>query len=118
MKSPSPAEVVILSATRTPFGAFGGALKDLSATDLGAEAAKAALSASGVPPESVGHAVIGNVTQTSPDAIYLARHVALRAGLPVASPATTRPAPRPASSSRGCGPGRCRPRRRGTWAPP
>src|SRR5512143_913553 len=89
MRSAIPTDVVVLSARRTAFGAFGGALKALSATDLGVEAAKAALSASGVPPESIGHAVIGNVTQTSPDAIYLARHVALRAGLPVASPALT-----------------------------
>jgi acetyl-CoA C-acetyltransferase/acetyl-CoA acyltransferase 2 len=89
MRSALPADVVFLSARRTAFGTFGGKLKDLTATDLGAEAAKAALAASGVPAGSIGHAVIGNVTQTSPDAIYLARHVALRAGLPVEVPALT-----------------------------
>ena len=89
MKNAGPIELVILSAVRTPFGAFGGALKALSATDLGAHAAKAALAAAGVAPADVGHVIFGNVLQTSPDAIYLARHVGLRAGLPEAVPALT-----------------------------
>ncbi len=89
MKSAGPVEVVILSATRTPFGAFGGALKALSATDLGVLASTAALSAAGVAPGDVGHVVFGNVLQTSADAIYLARHVGLRAGLPEEVPALT-----------------------------
>ena len=89
MKSAGPFEVVILAATRTPFGAFGGALKGLSATDLGVHAGKAALAAAGVAPADVGHVIFGNVLQTSPDAIYLARHVGLRAGLPEAVPALT-----------------------------
>jgi len=89
MRNALPVDVVVLSARRTAFGTFGGALKDLTATDLGVEAARAALASSGVQPESIGQVVIGNVTQTSPDAIYLARHVALRAGLPVAAPALT-----------------------------
>ncbi len=84
-----PVEIVFLSAKRTAFGTFGGSLKDLSATDLGVAAARAALAASGVAPEEVGHVVFGNVMQTSPDAIYLARHVGLRAGLPIATPALT-----------------------------
>ena len=54
-------DVVILAAKRTPFGTFGGALKDLSATDLGVHAAKAAVAQAGVPPEDFGHVVIGNV---------------------------------------------------------
>ena len=54
-------DVVILAAKRTPFGTFGGALKDLSATDLGVHAAKAAIAQAGVPPEDFGHVVIGNV---------------------------------------------------------
>jgi len=80
-------DVVILAAKRTPFGTFGGSLKDLSATDLGVHAAKAAIAQAGVPPEDFGHVVIGNVAQTSSDAIYLARHVGLRAGLPDRIPA-------------------------------
>ncbi len=80
-------DVVILAAKRTPFGTFGGALKDWSATDLGVHAAKAALAQAGVPAEDFGHVVIGNVAQTSGDAIYLARHVGLRAGLPERVPA-------------------------------
>jgi acetyl-CoA acetyltransferase family protein len=81
--------VVFLSGARTGFGAFGGALKDFSATDLGATAAQGALARSGVKPSQVDHVVFGNVLQTSADAIYLARHVGLRAGLPVETPAVT-----------------------------
>jgi acetyl-CoA acetyltransferase family protein len=82
-------DVVFLAAKRTPFGTFGGTLKDLTATELGAVAAKAALDESGVTPAAVGHVVFGNALQTSADAIYLARHVGLRAGLPVEVPALT-----------------------------
>jgi acetyl-CoA C-acetyltransferase/acetyl-CoA acyltransferase 2 len=82
-------DVLILSARRTAFGTFGGSLKDQTGNDLGVHAAKAALAASGVAAEDVGHVVFGNVAQTSTDAIYLARHVALRAGLPQAVPAVT-----------------------------
>ncbi len=87
MKAASPQDIVFLAAKRTPFGTYGGSLKDLSATDLGVHAAKAALAQSGVPAEDVGHVVFGNVAQTSPDAIYLARHVGLRAGVPQSVPA-------------------------------
>jgi acetyl-CoA C-acetyltransferase/acetyl-CoA acyltransferase 2 len=80
-------DVVILAAKRTPFGTFGGALKDLSATELGVHAAKAAIAQAGVPVEDFGHVIVGNVAQTSADAIYLARHVGLRAGLPDRVPA-------------------------------
>ena len=87
MKSASMREVVILAAKRTPFGTFGGALKDLSATDLAVHAAGAALAAAGVAPADVGHVIVGNVVQTAADAIYLARHVGLRSGVPVEVPA-------------------------------
>jgi acetyl-CoA C-acetyltransferase/acetyl-CoA acyltransferase 2 len=80
-------DVVIVAAKRTPFGTFGGTLKDLSATDLAVHAARAAIAQAGAPAEDFGHVVIGNVAQTSPDAIYLARHVGLRAGLPERVPA-------------------------------
>jgi acetyl-CoA C-acetyltransferase/acetyl-CoA acyltransferase 2 len=89
VRSAGPVELVILSAKRTPFGAFGGALKALSATDLGVHAARAALDAAGVPATDVGHVVFGNVVQTSADAIFLARHVGLKAGVPVEVPALT-----------------------------
>ena len=82
-------EIVIVGAKRTPFGAFNGALKSLSATDLAVVASQAALEQSGVSPEAVGHVIFGNVLQTSADAIYLARHVGLRSGAPQATPAVT-----------------------------
>jgi acetyl-CoA C-acetyltransferase/acetyl-CoA acyltransferase 2 len=87
MRSATSQDIVFLAAKRTAFGTYGGTLKDLSATDLGVHAAKAALAQAGVAPESVGHVVFGNVVQTSSDAIYLARHVGLRAGVPVGVPA-------------------------------
>src|SRR5215207_10301008 len=87
--SSAPAGVVFLSGVRTGFGTFGGTLKDLSATELGTTAAQTALERSGVEPAEVGHVVFGNVLQTSADAIYLARHVGLRSGLPIETPAVT-----------------------------
>src|SRR5213082_3856310 len=86
---PIPIELVFLSARRTPFGTYGGSLKDQSATDLGVHAAKAAIAQAGVKPEDIDNVVFGNVLQTSADAIYLARHVGLRAGLPQHVPALT-----------------------------
>src|SRR5437763_9161117 len=85
----SNTDVVFLSGVRTGFGGFGGTLKDLSATDLGAVAAKHALDRSGVPAGDIGHTVFGNALQTSADAIYMARHVGLKAGLPIETPAVT-----------------------------
>lgn len=82
-------DVLFLSGVRTGFGAFGGALKDHSATDLGVIAARGALERSGVAAAQVDHVVMGNTLQTSADAIYLARHVGLKAGLPVETPAVT-----------------------------
>jgi acetyl-CoA C-acetyltransferase/acetyl-CoA acyltransferase 2 len=89
MRSATTADVVILGAKRTPFGTYGGALRDLTATDLAVHAAKAALQQAGVGAEQVGHVVFGHVAQTSSDAIYLSRHVGLRAGAPVSTPALT-----------------------------
>ena len=82
-------DVVFLSGARTGFGAFGGALKDRSATDLGVAASRAALDRAGLEPAAIGHVVFGNVLQTSADAPYLARHIGLRAGLPIETPAVT-----------------------------
>jgi acetyl-CoA acyltransferase 2 len=82
-------DIVLVAGVRTPFGAFGGSLKDLSANDLGVVVAKAALERSRFAPEDVDHVIFGNALQTSGDAIYCARHVGLKAGLPVETPAVT-----------------------------
>jgi acetyl-CoA acetyltransferase family protein len=82
-------EVFILGGARTPMTDYVGALKDVSALELGAIAARGAFQKTGVRPEWVDHAVVGNVLQTSADAIYGARHVALKAGVPVDVPALT-----------------------------
>ena len=82
-------EVVFLSGKRTPFGTFGGSLKDFTATDLGTFSATAALDGAGIDPAQVGHVFYGNALQTAADAIYLARHIGLRAGVPVESGALT-----------------------------
>jgi len=88
MKSISRTEEIwFLSGKRTAFGTFGGTVKDLSATDLAVESAKAAIAQAKVSPEDIQHVVYGNVVQTSPDAIYLPRHIGLRAGVPVPVPA-------------------------------
>lgn len=73
--------LVIVNGARTAFGSFGGGLSSLSATDLAVEASRSAISRSGVEPDLIDYVVMGNVLQTSKDAIYLARHVALRSGL-------------------------------------
>jgi len=82
-------EIWIVAAKRTPFGTLSGALKGVSALDLAAHASRAALAQSGVDPKDVDHTILGNVQQTSPDAIYGARHVGLKAGLPIETPALT-----------------------------
>ena len=82
-------DVWIVSAKRTPFGAFGGGLKQFSANDLGVKAAAAALKQSRLSPELIDHVVFGNVIQTSADAIYCSRHVGLKNGIPESVPALT-----------------------------
>ncbi len=82
-------DVVFLSAARTPFGAFGGTLKDQTATDLSVLASRAAVERSGVDEAEFGQVYIGNVIQTSRDAIYVSRHVGLKVGLPIEVPACT-----------------------------
>ncbi len=81
--------LVIVGAKRTAFGTLSGALKGVSATDLAVHASKAAIAQAGVTPESIGHVIMGNVMQTSVDAIYCARHVGLKSGLPITTPALT-----------------------------
>ncbi|HZN05184.1 MAG TPA: acetyl-CoA C-acetyltransferase [Pyrinomonadaceae bacterium] len=82
-------EVFILGGKRTPMGEYVGVLKDISAIDLGAVAARGALEATRISPEEIDHTVMGNALQTSGDAIYGARHVALKAGVPFDRPALT-----------------------------
>lgn len=82
-------DIYVLDGARTPFGAFGGSLKDVSAIDLGAAAAREALTRADVEPEQVDQVMFGNALQTSSDAIYMARHVGLKAGLPERAPALT-----------------------------
>ena len=80
-------KIVFISGQRTAFGAFGGSLKDISATDLAVISAKATLQQAGLSPEKIEHVVIGNVVQSGNDAAYLARHVGLKSGVPVGVPA-------------------------------
>lgn len=85
----SKKEIVILSGVRTAFGTLSGALKGMTATDLAVPTAVSAMDKAGVSPEDIDHVIYGNVLQTAVDAIYLARHVGLRAGVPVPVPAIT-----------------------------
>lgn len=80
-------DIVIVAGARTPFGKFGGSFKDLTATDLATLASKAALERAEVKPEEIDHVIFGNVMQTSSDAAYLSRHVALRCEVPIPVPA-------------------------------
>ncbi|HEX8072988.1 MAG TPA: acetyl-CoA C-acetyltransferase [Pyrinomonadaceae bacterium] len=82
-------EVFILGGKRTPMTEYVGALKDVKAIDLAAAAARGALAATGVGADEIDHTIIGNALQTSGDAIYGARHVALKAGVPADRPALT-----------------------------
>ena len=84
-----PGDIAIVSGARTPFGRYCGKIKDYTAQELGAVAAKAAIERSGVNPNDFDHVVFGNAQQTSGDAIYGARHVGLRAGIPIETPALT-----------------------------
>jgi acetyl-CoA acyltransferase 2 len=82
-------DAVILHGARTPMTRYTGAFDQTSAIDLGAAASRAAIERSGVDAAEFDHVVFGNVMQTSADALYGARHVGLKAGLPVETPAVT-----------------------------
>ena len=84
-----PGDIAIVSGARTPFGRYCGKLKDFTAQELGAVAGKGAIERAGIDPKEFDHAVFGNAQQTSGDALYGARHVGLRAGLPIETPALT-----------------------------
>src|SRR3989442_8034995 len=87
--SPMAHDVVSGGGARTPMGEYVGAFKDVSPLELGAGASRAALERPAVAPAWIDHVVMGNVLQTSGDAIYGARHVGLKAGVPVEVPALT-----------------------------
>jgi acetyl-CoA acetyltransferase family protein len=82
-------DLVLVDGVRTPMAEYNGSLAELSAIDLAAHAAKALFAKTGVEPSEVEHTVVGNALQTSPDAIYGARHVALKAGVPKEVPSLT-----------------------------
>src|SRR6202451_3365581 len=84
-----PGDIAIVSGARTPFGRYCGKLKDFTAQELAAVAAKGAIERAGVDAKEFDHAVFGNAQQTSGDALYGSRHAALRAGLPIETPALT-----------------------------
>lgn len=84
-----PTDIVILAGARTPMARYTGAFKDISAIELGAVASREAIRRAGTDPAEFDHAIFGNVMQTSSDALYGARHVALKAGLKVETPAVT-----------------------------
>lgn len=84
-----PTDVVIVAGARTPMARYTGAFSNISANDLGAAAAREAIKRSGADPADFDHAIFGNVMQTSADALYGARHVALKAGLKIETPAVT-----------------------------
>jgi acetyl-CoA acetyltransferase family protein len=86
---PNTTDIAIVNGARTPMGRYCGKLRDFTGQELGAVAAVEAMKRSGVEPGEIDHAVFGNAQQTSGDAIYGARHVALKAGVPIEVPALT-----------------------------
>src|SRR2546427_11306724 len=84
-----PTDVVIVAGARTPMARYTGAFSEVSAIELAAHASKEAILRSGVDPGEFDHAIFGNVMQTSADALYGARHVGLKAGLKIETPAVT-----------------------------
>ncbi|MFG1431101.1 acetyl-CoA C-acyltransferase family protein [Xanthobacter sp. V2C-8] len=85
----SNTEVFIVSGARTPIGDFGGALKDIPPTALGAHAAKAAIARAGIAGADIGHTVVGNVIHTEARDMYISRVAAMEAGVPKETPALT-----------------------------
>jgi acetyl-CoA acyltransferase 2 len=82
-------DVVFLSAVRTPFGTYGGTLRDMPVTELTTFATKAAIERSGVAASDIDSTILGNVLYTTSDSAYFSRHVALRTGCRIESSALT-----------------------------
>src|SRR5713226_9279944 len=85
----SASDIAIVSGARTPMGRYCGKLRDFTAMELGAIAGKCAMQRAGLDAKEFDHCVFGNAQQTSGDSLYGARHVALKAGLPIETPALT-----------------------------
>ncbi|MFJ8415628.1 acetyl-CoA C-acetyltransferase [Bacillus paramycoides] len=81
--------IVLVEGARTPFTEISGSFREISATDLGVEAARGAIRKAKIAPEEIDQVIFGNVQQSSKDAHYLARHVGLKSGVPVHVPALT-----------------------------
>lgn len=79
--------LVFLSGKRTPFGANGGTLRDVPTTDLAVAASVAAIEQSGVRPDQIDHTIFGSLLLTTPETIYIPRHVGLKSGIPIEKPA-------------------------------
>ena len=84
-----PREVVILSGVRTAIGDYGGSLKDISPTELGARVIREAVARSKLPPDAIGHVVVGNVIHTEPKDMYVSRVAAVNGGIPKETPCLT-----------------------------
>jgi len=82
-------EVVVLSAVRAPIGRYGGSLKDMPMSELGGIVTRESITRAGIAPADVEHVVFGNVIHTEPKDMYLSRVAAIRAGIPVETPALT-----------------------------
>src|ERR1051325_8277334 len=82
-------DIVIVDGARTPMAEYNGDFSDVSAIDLAVVASKAALERSNTAPADIDHVIVGNALQTSGDAIYGARHVGLKSGVPKEVPALT-----------------------------
>ena len=82
-------KLVFVAAKRTPFGSFGGSLKDLSATEMAVEASRACLNQARIDAKAIDSVVVGNVCQSDRDSIYLARHVGLKLGVPLSHSSLT-----------------------------
>jgi acetyl-CoA acetyltransferase family protein len=85
----NPNDIAIISGARTPMGRYCEKLRDFTAMELGAIAGKEAIKRAGVDAKEFDHVVFGNAQQTSGDSLYGARHVGLKAGLPIETPALT-----------------------------
>src|SRR6266496_1004289 len=84
-----PSEIAIVAGARTPMGRYCGKLRDFTAQELGAIAGSEAMKRAGVDSSEIDHVVFGNAQQTSGDSLYGARHVGLKAGIPIETPALT-----------------------------
>jgi acetyl-CoA acyltransferase 2 len=82
-------EIVVIDGARTAFGEFGGSFKDVSAIELGVVSTKEAIARSKVDPEEIDQVVMGNVIQSSADAVFVGRHVGLKSGVPKHVPGLT-----------------------------